>query len=63
MLIVAIVTATNPPDPDAGLTPPAIASITMIYLEASKFQPGRAWISTELTRSSDLQLFLGPRVL
>lgn len=37
MLIVAILTAKNPPNPDAGLTPPAIASITMIYLEAMAY--------------------------
>lgn len=38
MLIVAILTATHPPDPEAGLTPTAIASITMIYLEASEWK-------------------------
>lgn len=36
MLIIGLITATHPPHPKAGLTPPAIASITMIYLEASK---------------------------
>lgn len=36
MLIVAILTAKYPPDPDAGLTSHSIASLTMIYLEASK---------------------------
>lgn len=47
MLIIGIITATHPPHPKAGLTPPAIASITMIYLEASTFQ-----IYSHLTKSS-----------
>ena len=37
MLIVAILTAKFPPNPDEGLTSPAIASITMIYLEAMAY--------------------------
>jgi hypothetical protein len=37
MLIVAILTAKFPPDPDAGLTSASIASLTMIYLEAMSF--------------------------
>lgn len=36
MLIIGLITATHPPHPKAGLTPPAVASITMIYLEASE---------------------------
>ncbi|CVK95699.1 related to quinate transport protein [Fusarium mangiferae] len=37
MLIVAILTVKFPPNPDAGLTPPSIASLTMIYLEAMSY--------------------------
>jgi hypothetical protein len=37
MLIVAVLTAKFPPNPSAGLTPPAIASLTMIYLEAMSY--------------------------
>ena len=37
MLIVAIITAKFPTDPEGGLTPPAIASITLIYLEAMAY--------------------------
>lgn len=37
MLIVAILGAKFPVDPEAGLTPPAIASLTMIYLEAMAY--------------------------
>jgi hypothetical protein len=37
MLIVAILTVSFPPNPKAGLTPPAIASLTMIYLEAMTY--------------------------
>lgn len=37
MLIVAILTVKFPPDPDAGLTPSSIASLTMIYLEAMSY--------------------------
>ncbi|KAF5624326.1 quinate transport [Fusarium sp. NRRL 52700] len=37
MLIVAILTVKFPPSPDAGLTPPSIASLTMIYLEAMSY--------------------------
>ncbi|KAG9252852.1 general substrate transporter [Emericellopsis atlantica] len=37
MLIVAVLTAVFPPDPDAGLTPASIASLTMIYLEAMSY--------------------------
>ena len=37
MLIVAVLTAKFPPDPDAGLTAPSIASLTMIYLEAMSY--------------------------
>jgi hypothetical protein len=37
MLIVAILTVTFPPNPNAGLTPPSIASLTMIYLEAMSY--------------------------
>ena len=37
MLIVAILTAKFPPDPDQGLTPTSIASLTMIYLEAMSY--------------------------
>ncbi|RYP35992.1 hypothetical protein DL768_010957 [Monosporascus sp. mg162] len=37
MVIIAALTATNPPDPDQGLTPTAIASMTMIYLEAMSY--------------------------
>lgn len=37
MLIVAILTVQFPPDPDQGLTPPSIASLTMIYLEAMSY--------------------------
>ncbi|KAM0327018.1 hypothetical protein ACHAQA_006141 [Verticillium albo-atrum] len=37
MLIVAILTVTFPPNPDQGLTPPSIASLTMIYLEAMSY--------------------------
>jgi hypothetical protein len=37
MLIIGLVTKYNPPNSKAGLTPPAIASITMIYLEAMTY--------------------------
>ncbi|CRK16954.1 hypothetical protein BN1708_011893 [Verticillium longisporum] len=37
MLIVAVLTVTFPPNPDQGLTPPSIASLTMIYLEAMSY--------------------------
>ncbi|KAI1248372.1 hypothetical protein MGN70_009570 [Eutypa lata] len=37
MLIIAVLTATNPPNASQGLTPTAIASITMIYLEAMSY--------------------------
>ena len=37
MLIIAVLTATHPPNPDAGLTPSSIAAITMILLEASEY--------------------------
>ncbi|KAJ6446789.1 mannose-6-phosphate receptor, binding protein [Purpureocillium lavendulum] len=37
MLTVGLITKFNPPDPKAGLTPPAIASLTMIYLEAMTY--------------------------
>lgn len=37
MLIVAVLTAKFPPDPEAGLTPSSIASLTMIYLEAMSY--------------------------
>lgn len=37
MLIVAVLTVVFPPNPAAGLTPPAIASLTMIYLEAMSY--------------------------
>lgn len=37
MLIVAILTVKFPPDPNAGLTSPSIASLTMIYLEAMSY--------------------------
>ncbi|RYP08401.1 hypothetical protein DL765_008800 [Monosporascus sp. GIB2] len=37
MVIIAALTATNPPDPNQGLTPTAIASMTMIYLEAMSY--------------------------
>ncbi len=37
MVIIAVLTATNPPNPNQGLTPTAIASITMIYLEAMSY--------------------------
>ena len=37
MLIVAVLTAKFPPDPDAGLTPSSIAALTMIYLEAMSY--------------------------
>jgi hypothetical protein len=36
-LIVAVLTKTNPPNPNAGLTPASIASLTMIYLEAMSY--------------------------
>lgn len=37
MLIIAVLTATNPPNASQGLTPTAIASMTMIYLEAMSY--------------------------
>ncbi|KAH7381487.1 general substrate transporter [Phaeosphaeria sp. MPI-PUGE-AT-0046c] len=37
MLIVAILTVKFPPNPNAGLTPASIASLTMIYLEAMSY--------------------------
>jgi hypothetical protein len=37
MLIVAILTVSFPPNAKAGLTSPAIASLTMIYLEAMTY--------------------------
>lgn len=37
MLIVAVLTAVYPPSPSVGLTPPAVASLTMIYLEAMSY--------------------------
>ncbi|KAK2598075.1 hypothetical protein QQS21_005786 [Conoideocrella luteorostrata] len=37
MLVVGLVTKYHPANPKAGLTPPAIASITMIYLEAMTY--------------------------
>lgn len=37
MMIVAILTAKFPPNPEKGLTAPAIASLTMIYLEAMSY--------------------------
>ena len=37
MLIIGLVTKYRPPDPKAGLTSSAIASVTMIYLEAMTF--------------------------
>ncbi|PNY25636.1 MFS sugar transporter [Tolypocladium capitatum] len=37
MLAVGLITKYHPPNPGAGLTPPAIASLTMIYLEAMTF--------------------------
>ncbi|KPM38817.1 hypothetical protein AK830_g7752 [Neonectria ditissima] len=37
MLIVAIITATHPPDPNASISPASVASLTMIYLEAMTY--------------------------
>lgn len=37
MLIIGLVTKYHPPNAKSGLTPPAIASITMIYLEAMTY--------------------------
>lgn len=37
MLIIAVLTVVYPPKANAGLTSPAIASLTMIYLEASTY--------------------------
>ncbi|KAF7559270.1 hypothetical protein G7046_g4875 [Stylonectria norvegica] len=37
MLIVAVLTATHPPNPKAGLSSYSIASLTMIYLEAMTY--------------------------
>ncbi|EED17489.1 MFS sugar transporter, putative [Talaromyces stipitatus ATCC 10500] len=37
MLIIAVLTAVYPPKTSAGLTSPAIASLTMIYLEAMTY--------------------------
>ncbi|VUC27428.1 unnamed protein product [Clonostachys rosea] len=37
MIIVAILTVKFPPDATQGLTPPSIASLTMIYLEAMSY--------------------------
>ncbi len=37
MLTVGLITKFHPPNPKAGLTPPAIASLTMIYLEAMTY--------------------------
>ena len=37
MVIIAVLTATHPPNPNQGLTPTAVASITMIYLEAMSY--------------------------
>lgn len=35
MLIIAVLTATHPPSPNQGFTPTGVASVAMIYLEAS----------------------------
>ncbi len=51
MLIVAILTAKFPPNPDAGLTPSSIAALTMIYLEAMSYNISWGpvpWVSTFL---------------
>ncbi|KAI5461650.1 general substrate transporter [Mariannaea sp. PMI_226] len=37
MLIVALISATHPPKPNAGITSASVASLTMIYLEAMTF--------------------------
>lgn len=53
MLIVAILTVKFPPDPDAGLTPASIASLTMIYLEAMSYNISWGpvpWVSTDPVR-------------
>lgn len=36
MLIIALLTATHPPQANQGFTPTGAASVAMIYLEASK---------------------------
>jgi hypothetical protein len=38
MLIIACLTATHPPVAGAGIQSAGIASLTMIYLEASRFR-------------------------
>jgi peptidoglycan/LPS O-acetylase OafA/YrhL len=35
-LIVAVLTVTHPPNPNGGLSSTSVASLVMIYLEASK---------------------------
>lgn len=39
MLIIAILTKTNPPSAATGISSTGIASVAMFYLEASKHQP------------------------
>lgn len=51
MLIVAVITATHPPVAGGGMTSASVASLTMIYLEASEFlldYPKTNWILTRL---------------
>lgn len=54
MLIVAILTATHPPQ-GKGMTPTSIASLTMIYLEAMTYNISWGpvpWVSYTLIAAS-----------
>jgi hypothetical protein len=37
MLIIALLTKTHPPNATGGIQPTGVASITLIYIEASEF--------------------------